>query len=153
MNNNPAAGWVLALDLEGTLISNAVSQIPRPGLYNFLEFCRAHFARVVLFTSVAEARVRPILSRLAEEGTVPAWAPDLSCVQWQGERKDLRFVHEADSQRVLLADDQERYIDPEQRDQWVPVEEFAPPYPTDDSELSALAERLLRRVRGVSEAG
>ena len=26
---------ILALDLEGTLISNAVSQIPRPGLYNF----------------------------------------------------------------------------------------------------------------------
>jgi hypothetical protein len=28
---------VLALDLEGTLISNAMSQIPRPGLYDFLE--------------------------------------------------------------------------------------------------------------------
>src|SRR5262245_4845907 len=28
---------VLALDLEGTLPSNAVSQIPRPGLHEFLE--------------------------------------------------------------------------------------------------------------------
>ena len=28
---------VIALDLEGTLISNAHSQIPRPGLYRFLE--------------------------------------------------------------------------------------------------------------------
>lgn len=27
---------VLALDLEGTLISNAMSQIPRPGLHAFL---------------------------------------------------------------------------------------------------------------------
>jgi hypothetical protein len=28
---------ILALDLEGTLISNAISQIPRPGLHCFLE--------------------------------------------------------------------------------------------------------------------
>lgn len=33
----------LALDLEGTLISNAVSQISRPGLYSFLEYCRNSF--------------------------------------------------------------------------------------------------------------
>jgi hypothetical protein len=30
---------VIALDLEGTLISNARRQIPRPGLYQFLEAC------------------------------------------------------------------------------------------------------------------
>jgi len=27
---------VITLDLEGTLISNAMSQIPRPGLFEFL---------------------------------------------------------------------------------------------------------------------
>ena len=48
---------VLALDLEGTLISNAMSCIPRPGLFAFLEGCREMFARVVLFTAVLEARV------------------------------------------------------------------------------------------------
>ncbi|MGD9830135.1 MAG: hypothetical protein AB7E70_06365 [Hyphomicrobiaceae bacterium] len=48
---------VLALDLEGTLISNAMSCIPRPGLFAFLEGCREMFARVVLFAAVLEARV------------------------------------------------------------------------------------------------
>ena len=36
---------VLAMDLEGTLVSNAVSQLPRPGLYDFLEWAAATFER------------------------------------------------------------------------------------------------------------
>ena len=43
---------ILALDLEGTLISNAVSQIPRPGLHRFLEDVRSQFEELVLFTTV-----------------------------------------------------------------------------------------------------
>ena len=42
----------IALDLEGTLISNAMSQIPRPGLFSFLEECRRLVERVVMFTTV-----------------------------------------------------------------------------------------------------
>ena len=41
---------VVAIDLEGTLISNAVSQFPRPGLYYFLEYCYKNFDRLVIFT-------------------------------------------------------------------------------------------------------
>ncbi len=44
---------VLALDLEGTLISNAMSQIARPGLRNFLEFCGRTFSRIVIYTALA----------------------------------------------------------------------------------------------------
>jgi hypothetical protein len=36
---------VLALDLEGTLISNAVSQFPRPGLLAFLECCLPQYRK------------------------------------------------------------------------------------------------------------
>lgn len=32
---------ILAMDLEGTLISNVVSQIPRPGLLDFLGCVRS----------------------------------------------------------------------------------------------------------------
>jgi hypothetical protein len=42
--------FAIALDLEGTLISNAVRSFPRPGLSAFLDFCQAHFERVVLFS-------------------------------------------------------------------------------------------------------
>jgi hypothetical protein len=55
-----------ALDLEGTLISNAVSQFPRPGLFIFLEYCHQNFVgvasrfetRLVIFTAVNEVRFR-----------------------------------------------------------------------------------------------
>ena len=43
---------ILALDLEGTLISNAVSQIPRSGLYEFLEYAQGQFDELVMFTTV-----------------------------------------------------------------------------------------------------
>jgi hypothetical protein len=35
----PIRPTVLAVDLEGTLISNTMSQIPRPGLFMFLSRC------------------------------------------------------------------------------------------------------------------
>jgi len=47
---------VIALDLEGTPVSNAMSQIARPGLHEFLEFCRRAAPRVVIYTSVPEAK-------------------------------------------------------------------------------------------------
>jgi hypothetical protein len=50
----------IALDLEGTLISNAVSQFPRPGLFTFLEYCHKSFDRLVIFTAVNEVRFRSI---------------------------------------------------------------------------------------------
>nr|WP_313955409.1 NIF family HAD-type phosphatase [Stenotrophomonas rhizophila] len=59
---------VLALDLEGTLISNAISQIPRPGLRRFLEEVRSEFERLVLFTTVPKDRVRAIATLLEKRG-------------------------------------------------------------------------------------
>lgn len=56
----------IALDLEGTLISNAVSQFPRPRIFTFLEYCHENFVgvasrfetRLVIFTAVNEVRFR-----------------------------------------------------------------------------------------------
>jgi hypothetical protein len=59
--------YVLALDLEGTLISNAMSQIPRPGLANFLTRCAEIFPRIVMFTTVKEDRFRRIARLLVDE--------------------------------------------------------------------------------------
>lgn len=50
---------VLASDWKGTLISNAVSQIPSR-LFIFLERCRELFPRIVKFTTVNETRFRVI---------------------------------------------------------------------------------------------
>jgi hypothetical protein len=62
----------IALYLKGTLISNAVSQFPRPGLFTFLEYCHQKFDRLVIFTVVNEVRFRSISRTLSEAQDVPA---------------------------------------------------------------------------------
>jgi hypothetical protein len=57
----------IALDLEGTLISNAVSQFPRPGLFTFLEYCHQNFDRLVILTAVNEVRFRSIASAISTD--------------------------------------------------------------------------------------
>jgi NLI interacting factor-like phosphatase len=126
---------VLALDLEGTLISNAMSRFPQPGLLRFLEGVQAHFPRVVLFTAVSEARVRPILELLVDEGTAPLWFRAIEIVTWTGEVKDLRFIDSCEPLDARLVDDLESYVHPEQRAQWVPIIPFVAPYAATDREL------------------
>lgn len=135
---------VLALDLEGTLISSAVSQFPRPGLRDFLAWALGAFERVVVFSSVRAEVAREVMATLVEYGDAPAAFADVEIVAWQGKLKDLGFVRGATPAEVLLVDDQERVIDPAQRDRWVAVAEWDDPAVTDDRELE--------RVRSVLEA-
>jgi NLI interacting factor-like phosphatase len=102
----------IALDVEGTLISNAVSQFPRPGLFTFLEYCYQNFARLVIFTAVNEVRFRSIARTLAEAQDVRAWFVDLEYINWHGTYKDLSFIPQGtiDSfgtlrERTILIDD------------------------------------------------
>ena len=77
---------VLALDLEGTLISNAISQIPRPGLHRFLLDVQSQFNQLVMFTTVPEDRFRAIAELLGREGSAPIWFASLNYVQWGSPR-------------------------------------------------------------------
>ena len=65
----------LALDLEGVLVTNAISQFPRPGLKSFLEKCALLFGKenICVFTSVDESRFRQVASQLVEEKRAPDW--------------------------------------------------------------------------------
>lgn len=132
---------VLALDLEGTLISSAVSQFPRPGLRGFLEWALATFERVVIFTSVRAELARSVLATLVEYGDAPAAAADLEVVDWSGRVKDLRFVRGATPDEVVLVDDQERVIEPSQRGRWVAIAEWDDPS-ADDRELARVRALL-----------
>ena len=138
----------LALDLEGTLISNAMSCFPRPGLRAFLDFAALHFPRIVLFTAVAEHRVRPILDVLAGEGDVPAWMAGIEIIGWSGEVKDLGCIPRACLSSTLLVDDLESYVHPDQRAQWIAIEPFSAPYPDTDRELDRVAAVLRHRLQG-----
>jgi hypothetical protein len=131
---------ILALDLEGTLISTAYSQIPRPGLRHFLMRCKDWFPRIVIFTAVEEARFRPIAKQLVEDGYAPPWFADIEYIQWQGPVKDLGFIPAAQVGDVLLVDDFEPFIHARQTPQWVKIDSFDPPYSETDAEL----ERVLK---------
>lgn len=148
---SPSAGpgsipTVLALDLEGTLISNAVSQIPRPGLSTFLADCRKLFPRIVVFTTVREPLFRAIASGLVQEGTAPGWFAELEYVEWSGPTKDLRFIPNVHMPFALLVDDLRDYVHPGQESLWVPIAQFCSPYSEADDELAATIQTLKDRV-------
>ena len=137
---------VLALDLEGTLISNAMSQIPRPGLFDFLERCRALFPRIVMFTTVHEERFRRIATLLVADGAAPAWFADIEYVTWKGETKDLGYIPNADVGETLLVDDFEVYVHSGQESQWVQVDYFDHPYDEQDTGLAKVLVALQLRL-------
>ena len=142
----------LALDLEGTLISNAVSAFPRPGLLDFLSFCRETFDRVVIFTSVPETAARRIMGILAVEGSAPAWFADLELFVCERHmQKDLERIGPPGD--VWLVDDQEAYILPGQRNQWISIHEFMPPFTQMDEELTHVEVQILKKLSQSNERG
>jgi len=136
---------ILAMDLEGTLISNAVSQIPRPGLSPFLGYARARFQQLVIFTSVPKPLCRNICGLLVSEGVAPPWFEQLPYISWDGATKDLRFVA-PDVDKVLLLDDHAPYVHPGQENHWVEVSLFGAPYPEDDTGLAEARLRIEQRL-------
>lgn len=133
---------VIALDLEGTLISNAVSQISRPGLYSFLDYCNNNFDRIVIFTAVKELKFREIGKTLLEHNKVPNWFPDLEYIDWKGQYKDLNFISNTESDRVILIDDREEYINPRQKNRWLFIPGYNYPYSKEDYELQKIIDKL-----------
>jgi hypothetical protein len=113
---------VLALDLERTLIDDARSARPRPGLLDFLAFCHERFERVAVFTTVEEADARDVLQDLARRGHLPAGLLHrLEYITWSGAYKDLGVVPGTVPEAVLLVDDDGGWVRPDQRDRWVAI--------------------------------
>ncbi len=136
---------VLALDLEGTLVSNAMSQIPRPGLHAFVVTCARLADRLVIYTAVSEPRFRQVADNLVADRHVPPWFKYLEYIHWSGPYKDLGFVPHADPANVILVDDNPNYVKPGQEDRWIRAEGFVPPY-EGDQELDRILTELRRRL-------
>ena len=133
---------VIALDFEGTLISNAVSQIPRPGLYSFLENCQNKFPRIVIFTAVKEKHFRNIATTLIEQKKVPSWFGELEYIEWNLQYKDLRFIPNVNPSQVVLIDDREEYVHPDWKNRWIQIQGYDFPYSQSDRELEKVMEKL-----------
>ncbi|MCF3484564.1 hypothetical protein GUL16_12820 [Stenotrophomonas maltophilia] len=135
----------LALDVEGTLISNAISQIPRPGLLRFLSYVEKRFERLVVFSSVPEPLFREIADLLVAEGHAPPWFRSVQYVNWHGRTKDLRFVSD-DVGDALLLDDYGAYVHPGQEHLWIKIPQFCAPYEESDVGLVAALESISQHL-------
>jgi NLI interacting factor-like phosphatase len=113
---------VLALDLEATLISDVFSQIPRPGLRAFLEFCQIRFSRIVMFTGASEEWFKEVSNNLINSGDAPAWFASLEYISWDLEIKNLNFIPNASPENIILIDDYPPYIHPEQINNWIQIQ-------------------------------
>lgn len=133
---------VIALDVEGTLISNAMSQIARPGLHDFLEACRNLCNRVVIFTTVKENLFFEIANTLVDEGLAPGWLKDIEYIAWSGATKNLTFIKDVDVSEVVIIDDFAGYIHPEQISQWIEISQFCHPYSDTDEGFKPVLEKL-----------
>lgn len=133
---------VVALDLEGTLISNAVSQFPRPGLFPFLEELNDRVPRIVIFTTVSEEVFRLIARTLIKEGSAPSWFDQLEYIPWPGRFKDLNCIDGARLDSIRIVDDVGSYIVPEQQYLWLPISTFDPS-DEEDNELQRVLQDLI----------
>lgn len=137
---------VIVLDLEGTLISNAVSQFARPGLAQFLDFCKERFRKIYIYTAVSDARCHQIVYNLVDRDLAPNWLSDVQFIGWDRKLKDLNNIPNASPADCLIVDDNPDYIMEDQRSQWIPIDKFEPPYPDTDRELFGVQEVIERRL-------
>jgi hypothetical protein len=137
---------ILALDLERTLISDALHAEPRPGLRAFLTFSADRFERVVLFTCVEQADAWEVLEQLSRSGEVPRNLLDrLEYVAWSGEYKDLNFIPDAVPGEVLLVDDDPGWVRPDQRDRWIAITAWEGGADAELQRIESLLEQHLQR--------
>lgn len=137
----------LALDIEGTLMSHASTMVPRPGLFNFLVFCRQNFERIVFMSFVDEERGRQILHAMADQGQMPEWVRTADYFHATGGRpgaKDLRQLG-VDPEHALLVDDQPQVLPREQLHRLVQVPEFKEPFPANDRGLEVARSRIMEK--------
>lgn len=146
---------VIALDLEGTLISHASTMIPRPGLLEFLTFCKDNAERVVFLSFVDEEKGRTILNRMADAGHMPDWVRTAEYFHAQGGRpgaKNLRQLG-VEPEQVLLVDDQPQVLPSEQQHRLVRVVEFKEPFSAADSELEQVQKRIMEKQHSIQVCG
>lgn len=129
---------LLCLDLEGTLISNAVSQIPRPYLYYFIE-CAAQLCDLMIYTSVSAERVNAIRDLLVAEKSVPDLFRSLPVIRPEGHLKPKSACGRENS---FLLDDQAQVVVPGEEDWWIPISEYLPPYSELDDSLLHVVVRI-----------
>lgn len=135
---------ILALDLEGTLISNGMSQIPRNHLFYFLKEVKLLFEEIVIYTTLKKEKTVEILNVLYNEGTIPEYFKSVEIIEWTGPYKKLKNIS-SNINDILIIDDCEDYIAPEEKSNWIKINQFYYPYKNDD-ELLYILEKIKNKL-------
>jgi len=143
----------ISLDLEGTILTNALEAHPRPGLAEFMDWCHRRFDRIFVYTCVERRVTEDILAKLVYEGAIDAEVVDrMEYVEWSrgfdGARKDLRRCAFPVECNVIL-DDMPLWIVPDQRHRWVPAPDYNEADPTDRF-LTMAPDRVEQVLAGTS---
>lgn len=132
---------ILALDIEGTLVTNRGKWYPRPHLHEFLEFCFHRVERVCFFTLLSKASAKNVIEWLVEAGHAPKVALErFEYVECKRNYKDLECLNHSDLNEVMLIDDNAPNVKPGQEERCILVPGYEP-------------ERLVRRFAFSSEPG
>jgi hypothetical protein len=135
----------LALDLEGTLITDAISCFVRPGVRPFLDWCARAFTRIVIYSAVPDHYLHQVVEILVEEEDAPAWLAGVAFfhpVERNGTKvKDLDVLGRAGT--AVIVDDYEGYILERQKPWWVGILQFTP---HDDCESDRELENVRREI-------
>jgi hypothetical protein len=135
--------FVIALDLEGTLISNGMSQFPRPGLRDFLEALGSLEVEVVVYSTLSTSLIDEVLLNLSKDGAVPLWFLECRRMHWQGGCKSIRDVAvPGRNSAVLLVDDYEGYVCPGEEGHWIEVPTFSSPYQESSKVLLSVLQKI-----------
>ncbi|MBN1635584.1 MAG: serine/threonine protein kinase [Deltaproteobacteria bacterium] len=118
----------ITLDIEGTLVDNFYEKNPRPGLFEFINFCLDHFDRLFVYTLVNEEDTRATFEYLALKQYIPVdFLKRYEYVTWnrddEGDFKDLRrclvpLEHNA------IVDDSDFVIPEDQKHRWIRVDNY-----------------------------
>lgn len=138
--------FVIALDVEGTLISNGMSQFPRPGLRRFLEKLSSLDVEIVVYSTLSNNVIDEVLSNLSSDGEIPLWFLNCRRVPWQGGCKSIRDAEKSDENCIaMLVDDYEGYVCSGEEDYWIEVPTFSPPY----RESGKVLQNVLQKIEAV----
>lgn len=144
-----AAKFAIALHLEGTLISNGVSQFPRLGLWDFLEGLNSLGVEVVICSTLSQLVADEVLRNLQKEDAVPEWFLDCRRVPWRSRCKSIHDVLPGKNYVALLVDDYEGYVCPGGEEYWMEVPTFSSPYQEGPGVLTGVLRKIEAILFGV----
>ncbi len=153
--------FTLALDLEGTIISNLSKGkldtmdpgpfSPRPGLWDFLEWAQARFT-LVIFTGVPPEMAAKAMGRLVLAGAAPAWFAELPLFEANppfGEWKIKMSRRPKDLERIgplgtviVLDDNFFTHRISGQDEFWLEIRSFRAADAATDTELTAIRPQI-----------